>query len=69
MAVVKTEFVAAFRIVANVVESAARSIKRVISGITKVFNGILDFISGVFTGNWKKAWEGVKIYLAEHSKH
>ena len=60
MAVVKTEFVAAFRIVANVVESAARSIKRVISGITKVFNGILDFISGVFTGNWKKAWEGVK---------
>lgn len=60
MAVVKTEFVAAFRIVANVVESAARSIKRVISGITKVFSGILDFISGVFTGNWKKAWEGVK---------
>lgn len=60
MAVVKTEFVVAFRIVANVVESAARSIKQVISGITKVFNGILDFISGVFTGNWKKAWEGVK---------
>ena len=60
MAVVKTEFVAAFRIVANVVESAAGSIKQVISGITKVFSGILDFISGVFTGNWKKAWEGVK---------
>ena len=60
MAVVKTEFVAAFRIVANVVESAAGSIKQVISGITKVFSGILDFISGVFTGNWKKAWGGVK---------
>ena len=60
MAVVKTEFVAAFRIAANVVESAAGSIKQVISGITKVFSGILDFISGVFTGNWKKAWEGVK---------
>lgn len=60
MAVVKTEFVAAFRIAANVVESAAGSIKQVISEITKVFSGILDFISGVFTGNWKKAWVGVK---------
>nr|DAR37949.1 MAG TPA: minor tail protein [Caudoviricetes sp.] len=60
MAVVKTEITTAFRIAANVIESAARSIKQVISGITKVFNGILDFISGVFTGNWKKAWEGVK---------
>lgn len=60
MAVVKTEFVAAFRIAANVVESAAGSIKQVISGITKVFSGILDFISGVFTGNWKKAWGGIK---------
>lgn len=60
MAVVKTEITTAFRIVANVIESAASSIKQVISGITKVFNGILHFISGVFTGNWKKAWEGVK---------
>lgn len=60
MAVVKTEITTAFRIAANVIESAAVSIKQVISGITKVFNGILDFISGVFTGNWKKAWEGVK---------
>lgn len=60
MAVVKTEITTAFRIAANVIESAAGSIKQVISGITKVFSGILDFISGVFTGNWKKAWEGVK---------
>ena len=26
-----------------------------------VLNGILTFISGVFTGNWKKAWEGVQL--------
>lgn len=24
------------------------------------FEGICDFINGVFTGNWKKAWEGIK---------
>ena len=36
-----------------------------ISGITDIkdstiqtFNGIVDFVSGVFTGNWSKAWDG-----------
>lgn len=30
------------------------------NNIRKVFNGIIDFVTGVFTGNWEKAWEGVK---------
>lgn len=30
------------------------------TGIQTVFNGLLTFIKGVFTGNWKLAWEGVK---------
>ena len=25
-----------------------------------VFDGIITFVKGVFTGNWKQAWEGVK---------
>ena len=32
----------------------------VISGIVKVFGGLIDFIVGIFTGNWEKAWNGVK---------
>lgn len=28
--------------------------------IKKVFDGIIDFVRGVFTGDWKRAWEGVK---------
>ena len=32
----------------------------VASGLFKALGGIVDFISGVFTGNWKKAWQGVK---------
>lgn len=32
----------------------------VINGVLSVFDGIIKFVSGVFTGNWKKAWEGVK---------
>lgn len=27
---------------------------------SKVLQGILDFVTGVFTGDWEKAWEGVK---------
>jgi len=28
--------------------------------INGVFDGIIDFIRGVFTGDWERAWEGVK---------
>lgn len=31
-----------------------------VSRIFKCLGGIIDFVVGVFTGNWKKAWEGVK---------
>ena len=30
------------------------------TGVLEVLTGIVDFIVGIFTGNWKKAWEGVK---------
>lgn len=35
------------------------NIKQVISGVKKVFTGIIDFITGVFKGNWKQAWQGI----------
>lgn len=28
--------------------------------ILKALGGVLDFVTGVFTGNWEKAWNGVK---------
>lgn len=30
------------------------------NGIMTVFGGLADFISGVFTGDWQKAWNGIK---------
>lgn len=30
------------------------------AGLKESFGGLTDFITGVFTGNWSKAWEGVK---------
>jgi phage-related protein len=32
-------------------------------GFKKIFDGIILFIKGVFTGDWKKAWEGAKTIL------
>ena len=36
------------------------SIKLVVDGITDLFMGIVDFLAGVFTGDWELAWEGLK---------
>ncbi|MEE1218592.1 MAG: hypothetical protein U0L20_01555 [Ruminococcus sp.] len=32
----------------------------VIGGLLKILGGICDFISGVFSADWEKAWEGIK---------
>lgn len=34
--------------------------KNIFSGLKTLFSGIIDFIKGVFTGNWRQAWTGVK---------
>lgn len=40
--------------------SMFESVKKVIGGIMDIFSGLITFITGVFTGNWSKAWDGVK---------
>ena len=32
----------------------------VASGIMEALGGLIDFLVGVFTGDWEKAWEGIK---------
>lgn len=32
----------------------------VINGIMIALRGLLDFLTGVFTGDWQRAWEGIK---------
>lgn len=43
-----------------VFETAFGAIKGSIGGISKTLGGVIDFITGVFSGDWKKAWKGVK---------
>ncbi len=47
-------------VLTNVVNFAIESVMNKVNTIKGVFSGVIQFIKGVFTGNWKSAWEGVK---------
>lgn len=38
-------------------------VKNIISHVIDILSGLIKFVTGVFTGNWKQAWEGVKDVL------
>lgn len=46
-------------VLGSILNAFFATVKIIWDGIRTVFEGILDFISGVFTGNWKQAWDGV----------
>ena len=41
-------------------EGMMTGVGNIINGLMSLFGGLIDFIVGVFTGNWEKAWQGVK---------
>lgn len=44
----------------GIFREAFGAIGGVVDGVKQVFIGLMNFITGVFTGDWRKAWEGVK---------
>lgn len=53
-------FSAVFGTITNIVASFYKGIAEIFSNVFKVLSGVIDFIKGVFSGNWKLAWEGIK---------
>ncbi len=47
-------------ILGGVLGSALKSIVEIVQNVMSVFRGLIDFITGVFTGNWTQAWNGIK---------
>ena len=45
--------------VIGTVGSIVAAISDIATSIFTIFGGIIDFITGIFTGNWEKAWNGV----------
>ena len=40
--------------------TALQSVISITKNIMQAFRGLIDFVTGVFTGNWTQAWEGIK---------
>lgn len=43
----------------DVLGVAIDSVKEILTGLQEVFQGVIDFVTGIFTGDWEKAWDGV----------
>ena len=51
------------KVVKGVIDTAKKmltAITKIIGGVIDVIKGIVQFIVGVFTGDWSKAWDGIK---------
>jgi len=57
---VKTIFGLAWQSICSVLQTWAAAAGAVLEGLRTAFMGLLDFVAGVFSGNWSQAWEGVK---------
>ncbi|MGP3787151.1 phage tail protein [Paenibacillus sp. 1A_MP2] len=53
-------FTKGFNIILNIVTTVIESVGGIIKGLLKTLGGVIDFVAGAFTGDWKKAWTGVK---------
>lgn len=40
------------------------SVSEVIGNVLDALGGLLDFLIGVFTGDWERAWDGIKQFLS-----
>lgn len=49
-----------FGALGDIINGLMASLSQVFGGIKTILFGIIDFIKGVFTGDWKRAWEGIK---------
>lgn len=52
-------FSAIFTVVGQVVAVAFERIAIAVQTVTGIFKGLIDFIAGVFTGDWERAWGGI----------
>lgn len=56
-------FAEVFDGILRIVGAALGGIIDAAKGIIKALGGIVEFIAGVFTGDWKRAWEGIKTFM------
>lgn len=58
--VFRMNFEKTFGLVGMYMESWGKTLKDIVNSVKQVFQGIIDFVTGVFSSNWSQAWNGVK---------
>lgn len=53
-----------FNGIVNVIGTVVGTIVDVVKGLIKSLGGLVDFIAGGFTGDWKRSWNGIKTFFA-----
>ena len=53
----------AFSLIFDVIHTEVKLIGGLINGLLDILNGVIDFLVGVFTGNWKRALDGIVLIL------
>ena len=57
-------FVHFFQTLTGLVSTFFTFVGEFIHGVSQAFKGLVEFLAGVFTGNWKMAWNGIKDIFA-----
>lgn len=52
-------WVESFGVFGYAIEGFLTTVQNIFDGIKRIFNGLIDFINGVFSGDWSRAWRGV----------
>ena len=55
--------VSQFGVIWDTVKAVFGNLIDAVKNIFKSLGGLLDFITGVFSGDWKKAWNGIKTFF------
>lgn len=53
-------FQVVFPLIGAIIANVFSSICGYIQGVLTAFGGVIDFVTGIFTGNWTLAWQGVQ---------
>ncbi len=43
----------------DIINAFMENVENTWNAIKQIFQGVIDFVKGVFTGNWEQAWQGV----------
>lgn len=53
------DFSKSFGSLGDIMNAYVANVKNIFGDIKNIFGGLIDFITGIFSGDWRKAWNGI----------